>query len=134
MSWATSYNGSNNIHFSFPAIMQDGRIFSSWQPTAAINNQVKKDAGIKTNWDYRNYLQHNASELFRINYLMYSTEAGIYRHPKNNITGGKNTPYIYKSVYDTNHPKFGYSNSSLKNPYLSREQLQAKMISPSIYF
>jgi hypothetical protein len=33
---------------------------------------------------------------------------------------------------DTKAPGFGYPTSDLKNPYLSREQLQARMISPSI--
>jgi hypothetical protein len=29
-------------------------------------------------------------------------------------------------------PGYGYSNSDLKNPYLSREQLNARLIAPSI--
>ena len=40
MSWATCYAGSNNIHFNYPPIMNDGRNFASWQPGAVINNDT----------------------------------------------------------------------------------------------
>ena len=39
MSWGTCYNGSNNIHAGFPALMSDGRWASNWEPGCAINNQ-----------------------------------------------------------------------------------------------
>ena len=42
MSWGTCYSASNNIHFDFPPIMNDGRNYASWQPVAVINNEIKK--------------------------------------------------------------------------------------------
>ena len=32
MSWGTCYSGSDNIHYDFPSIMNDGRLFTNWQP------------------------------------------------------------------------------------------------------
>jgi hypothetical protein len=43
----------------------------------------------------------------------------------------RNVPFMYSSVMDTREP-FGYVQSDLKEAYLSREALQARMIAPEI--
>jgi hypothetical protein len=40
-------------------------------------------------------------------------------------------PYLYKSYEDTTKP-IGYQNSDLKELYLSREQLDANRIAPTL--
>jgi hypothetical protein len=40
-------------------------------------------------------------------------------------------PFVFASVFDNSQP-FGYESSDLKNYYLSRQQLQARMIAPVI--
>ena len=67
MSWATCYNSSNNIHFDYPPIMTDGRLYSSWQPNTLVNDTIKKDQNITTNWDYRAYLTTNALKIMQYN-------------------------------------------------------------------
>ena len=69
MSWATCYSGSNNIHFNFPPIMADGRNFASWQPDAVINQRIQKQEQIKSNWQYRQYLQKNGNQIMNYNSL-----------------------------------------------------------------
>lgn len=132
MSWGTCYAGSNNIHFDFPPIMADGRNYSSWQPSAVINEQIQKDANITTSWSYRQYLTNNANKIMKYNNLEACTALGLPSHFSTNATPSSNVPHMYKSIYDTSKPGFGYTNSDLKNPYLSREQLQARMVSPHI--
>ena len=61
MSWGTCYSGSNNIYFGFPPIMTDGRNYAQWQPGAVVNKTLREENGIKSNWQYRKYLQENAS-------------------------------------------------------------------------
>ena len=46
MSWGQCFNASNNIHFDFPPIMADGRVYSSWTPDAVVNNRIKKEENI----------------------------------------------------------------------------------------
>ena len=65
MSWGTCYSGSNNIHFGYPPIMNDGRNYASWQPGAVINEQIRKDENITTNWQYRKYLTDNADSIIK---------------------------------------------------------------------
>ena len=134
MSWATCYSGSNNIHFNYPPIMSDGRIHSSWQPSAYINNEIKKDAGIKSNWDYRKYLTNNASTIMKYNSTTYCNELGLPKHEFTNRNNATNVPHKFRSTFDTTAPAYGYHNSDIKNPYLSREQLQARKVAPNITF
>lgn len=132
MSWGTCYNSSNNIHFNFPPIMSDGRNFSSWQPDAVVNNRIRKQEHIKSSWEYRQYLTKNASEIMKYNNLEACADLGLPSHTMTNTTPSSNIPHLYKSNYDTNSPGYGYNNSDLKSPYLSREQLQSRMIAPQI--
>jgi hypothetical protein len=133
MSWATCYSGSNNIHFNFPPIMADGRNFSSYQPEAVINNRIRKEEHITTNWEYRNYLKNNANKIMKSNSDSWCYTTGLPSHYNTDKTPSSNVPYIFNGIYDNSKPGYGYCNSDLKNPYLSREQLQAKMISPNLY-
>jgi hypothetical protein len=43
-----------------------------------------------------------------------------------------NVPYLYKNRFDNSTHSYGYSDSDLKNPYLSRQQLNSRIISPII--
>ena len=60
MSWAFCYNGSNNIHFDYPALMSDGKLSTNWHTACANNNRLKRQNGIVNNYDYRQFLQKNA--------------------------------------------------------------------------
>ena len=138
MSSLSCYAGSNNIHFDYPPLMSDGRNFANWQPEAIINSQIQKKEGIHTNWEYRNFLQKNGTEIRKFNaeqtgfentgYTLYNTVV------TNQYTKNKGTPFLFKGIHDTTQPKFGYCSSDLKNPYLTREQLNARIISPHVQF
>ena len=70
MSWGSCNGASNNIHFNFPPIMNDGRNFATWQPGAVINNAIRKEQNIKSNWDYRLYLTNNADSIIKTNKII----------------------------------------------------------------
>ena len=132
MSWATCFSGSNNIHFNFPPIMQDGRTYSSYQPEAVVNQRIQEVNNINTNWKYRQFLTQNADQIMQFNTTEACYTLGLNPHYATNATPSSNVPFLYKSTFDTSSPGFGYPTSDLKNPYLSRQQLEARMISPSI--
>ena len=132
MSWGTCYSGSNNIHFNFPPIMADGRNFAQWQPYAVVNNRIQQTEGITNNWNYRQYLQHNGLQIMNYNTAESCYELGLDPHVQTGKTPSDNVPYTFRSTFDTSRPGFGYCNSDLKNPYLSREQLNSRLVAPSI--
>ena len=130
MSWATCYAGSNNIHFDFPPIMTDGRNYAKWQPGAVINEQIRRENNIKTNWQYRQYLTTNADAIIKSNQLDACDEC-CYCPALRTGESVPNTPFLYKSCMEKSQP-YGYENSDLKNVYLTSYQLQARMVAPAI--
>ena len=132
MSWGTCYSGSNNIHFNFPPIMADGRNWAQWQPDAVVNNRIQQKEGITNNWNYRQYLQQNGLQIMNYNTTEACYELGLDPHVQTGKTPSDNVPYTFRSTFDTGKPGFGYCNSDLKNPYLSREQLNSRLVAPSI--
>ena len=132
MSFATCYSGSNNIHFNFPPIMAVGRNYASWQPEAVINSRIQQQENIQTNWQYRQFLQKNGLQIMKYNSKEACYDLGLDPHTTTNTTPSSNVPFTYRSSFDTAKPGFGFCNSDLKNPYLTREQLNARMIAPTI--
>jgi hypothetical protein len=128
MSWGTAYSGSNNLHFNFPPIMEDGRTYSTWVPGSAINDQLRAQNNIETNWDYRQFLMHNSTNVMDGNLQQCFAQSGysnLYGQPVSN------SPFLYANVADKSQP-YGYEESDLKNLYLSRNDLQSRMVAPIV--
>ena len=131
---------TNNKHESFPPLMQDGRsIISSWQPEYHLNQRLIKDNNIRSNWEYRAYLQTNAKAIMDSNFRLSSNDTGFTVNPEykssiesNKLSNIETYPYSYKSIMDDNRPK-GYVLSDLKSDYLTREQLDGRRIAPNVH-
>jgi len=130
--WENCYSASNNYRFNSPPIMADSRIWSGWQPEAVVNQRIQKQENIQSNWQYRQYLQNNGLQIMKYNSMEACYDLGLDPHTNTNATPSSNVPYAFKSSFDTSKPGFGYCNSDLKNPYLTREQLNSRMVAPSI--
>ena len=130
MSWGTCYAGSNNIHSQFPPIMDDGRNYANWQPGAVINEHIRQQANLTTNWQYRNYLSKNADAIIKYNQMSACGEccANTVQYGSGTPVSN-NSPYLYKSCLDDTK-KFGYEDSDMKNLYLSEVSLQSRMVTP----
>ena len=134
MSWGTCYSGSNNIHFNFPPVMADGRNYATWQPGAVINEKIRENNGIKSNWDYRTFLQNNAVKIMQTNSIAACNNCAacppVYIGSQNPVSQSS-VPFVFESPLDNSQP-FGYETSDLKNMYLSRNELQSRMSAPHI--
>ena len=117
MAWATEYNNPNNINVPYPGIIEDGRLFTNYSPSTVINEEIRKKNYLKTDRDYRSYLQNNATKIMHYNFK------------QSGIDLGRNVPYTFDGVQDTSMP-IGYENSSPKNMYLTREQLASNLTRP----
>jgi hypothetical protein len=123
---------TNNKYPSFPAVkMNDGRsLISSWQPESAINNKIIQDENIKSNWEYRKYLVKNGADIMASTFREECNDAGCTyaNSATSSYSGG---PMKFTSLNDASRP-IGYNNSDLQESYLTREQLQALKVSPSM--
>ena len=130
MSWGTCYQGSNNIHFNYPPLMTDGRNFSLYESSSLLDNAIKTNANIKTNSDYRRYIQKNADLIIKNNQLRSCNECSSCPYVNYDVKMS-NKPYIFNSVLSKDQP-YGYEDSDLKNIYLTREQLNAQKFNMQI--
>ena len=123
--------GANSVYNGFPPIMMDGRaIVASDQPEAVLNNALMKELGIKSNWEYRNYLTKNAKDIMSYNYRESSNDVGYFKRYQD-TPNEYNVPFTYPSFISDERPN-GYQSSDLKQSYLSREQLNARKVAPVI--
>ena len=118
---------SNNKYDNFPPLMSDGRtITASYQPEAILNDHLLKEIGVETNWQYRQYLMKNSKEIIQYNRLQTATDAGYFKRY------GDEEPTVYSTPIIASDQPAKKATSDLKQVYLSREQLQAKMVAPEL--
>ena len=61
------YKTSDNKHFGCPPRMADGRHFTDYRPHCYVDNLIIAENGINNSFNYRNFLQQNATTLMQIN-------------------------------------------------------------------
>jgi hypothetical protein len=132
--WENCYSVTNNYDFNSPAKMSDGRLWSQWSPSAVVNERIQTNEGIQSNWGYRQFLQNNGLKIMNYNNQEACYTLGLDPHYTTNATPSSNVPFTFKNTFDTSKPGFGYCNSDLKNPYMTREQLNARLVAPSIHY
>ena len=130
MSWATCYSDSNNIHFNFPPLMDDSRQFTDWRLGSVINETIKKKNNITNNWEYHDYLIRNSENITKQNMKSALKNCCNYDTPYVN-SSMNNMPFLFTPSNIKSVP-YGYSNSDLKNIYLSREKLNSRNSTPFI--
>ena len=131
-SWTKQYSGSNNTYYTMPPLMCDGRNYSSWQPESVVNDQIKQDAGINSNWKYRQYLQKNANTIMKYNTMETIQASGNNPYAVDNKVPSANTPYLFSSTHDTSSPAFGLNATDLKQDFMTKQRNSAQMFSASI--
>jgi hypothetical protein len=122
---------TNNMYSGFPPLMADGRtVTASYQPNAVISENIIREENLNSSWKYRNYMTHNADKIREYNYLDALTDAGYTQRPVDVIAPSSNTPYLFSNIMDTTRKAEG--DSDLKSLYLSREQLNARKMVPTL--
>lgn len=123
---------THNLYKDYPPMMNDGRVLvASWQPESITNNNLVQIIGATSNWKYREFLTHAANEIRQQNYAETMNDIGYVERYASAPSFQYTTPYTYKSYLDNTTPP-GYEGSDLKEMYFSREELNARKMSPAI--
>jgi hypothetical protein len=121
--------GTNNVYNGEPGILADGRsLIASYTPEAIQTNNLIIESNITNNAEYRKYMINNSQKIIENNFKEAQNDIG---YTKRYVNENGEPKYIYKTVIDDKKP-FGYENSDLKEIYLTKEQLNARMISPIV--
>jgi hypothetical protein len=119
--WATHYT-PNNDTVAVPGVLSDGRLFTDYSTDSINNAKIRRQHNIYNNEEYRRFLVKNTSIILKTNYeTMEKTNRSSYIN--NQATYG--APKLYMSVQDDSKP-FGYEDSSVKQMFLTREQIDDK--------
>jgi len=128
---------SNNRYDGFPPIMNDGRsIIASNRSEALLHNSILKQYGTINHAQYRAYMIKNAKQIMETDFRTASTDAGYpegQRFADKIVNSDIKTPHLFKTALD-NHTdaRLKYNKSDLKDIYLSREQLEARKVAPTL--
>ena len=121
-------NSSSKTYYTVTPVNPTG---SMWQPDSTINNKIHVESGITSNWKYRQYIQNNANHIMKYNTMEYIYSSGNNPYAiTDNVSNS--TPYKFSSLYDPSSPNNGANNSDLKQDFLRKQQMNARMIAPSI--
>ena len=117
----------NNIHLLFPALMEDGNIYTNWQSSSLNDADLKKKSSQRDNYQYRRWLVSNACSIIKQNQVNSFADSCTNN---NSFKGVKqSSKYIFRNCNDKVIP-YGYESSDLKDIYLSKQQLQEKLKAP----
>lgn len=86
--------------------------FTDYTQNSIKNEQIKHQYGIDSNQSYREFLVKHATIIMNRNF-QETKSLEVNR-----------VPYMFLGIHDDSKPK-GYSESEIKNTYLSRERLNA---------
>jgi hypothetical protein len=123
---------NNNYYTMEPQEYFQGSRYSLWQPEALTNKKIQVDAGITSNWKYRQYMQQNANQIMKYNTMESINASGNNPYSVLNTNETNKSPHLYSNIHDTNNPLYGFRNSDLKNDFMKKEQMKSRMVSPYI--
>lgn len=116
--WATQNSPQANMR----AVASDGRFFTNYNSEAMERDAIQKKNGLTSNEEYRRYLVQNTTQIIQYNYehMAYDNNTE-YSHTQYDY----GPPHLYKNIQEDTKP-YGYEDTSSKQMYLSREQLDDK--------
>jgi hypothetical protein len=98
--------------------IENGQLYINLSPTSIINEEIRK-RNIKTNRQYREYLQTNAPTIMVYN---FETVPQVL---------GNAIPYLFNGVNDNSRPN-GYETSEAKQRFLSEQSVFANQTRPML--
>lgn len=104
----------------------------AWQPQGTVNSRILVDEGLTSNWKYRQYMQKNATAIMKYDTQQYFNASGNNPYTLVNNQHVQQNPYIFGSLYNDTQPPVVGSMTDLKQQFIQKQQMQARMISPSI--
>jgi hypothetical protein len=109
-----------------------GSNYAQYQPESIVNRKIQEDSNITSNWNYRQYMQKNATQIMKYNSMQSIHASGNNPYTVSNTEPVQKTPFIYTSIHDTNEPLCGYKNTDLKQEFVKSQQMKSRLIAPSI--
>lgn len=111
---STCYRTTNNKYYKCPPRMDDGRHFTDYRSNIYVNDLIKHTNKTESNYEYRQFLIHNAEKLIKMNnnymeymngceecnatYIPFNTECFINQNYSNCYNKNENGIGIYNKT------------------------------------
>ena len=95
-------------------------------------NVFSNNSNVVSNWNYRQYMQRNASHIMENNSLSSIDTLGVpvsYNTTKNSVV---QPPMLFASINDYRTPRNGSRASDLKREYIENQRVKSRMMALSI--
>tara|TARA_Y100000741_G_scaffold111950_1_gene84026 strand:+ start:412 stop:843 length:432 start_codon:yes stop_codon:yes gene_type:complete len=123
-----NYNtAKNNIHSHFPALMEDGNLYTNWNSVSLTNDMLKNKSSQRDNYQYRQWLVSNAESVMKQNQVNAFADSCTNNNMFKKVANS--SKYIFRNCNDKVTPP-GYETSDLKDVYLSKQELQERLTAP----
>lgn len=122
----------SNYYTLEPTQETEGTAYNLWHPFQQPKNKITVTTNSNSNWQYRQQLQNNANNIMKFNTMSAMNDSGNNPYSVKNTNPTNNNPHLHKSVYDSSSPIYGLNNSDLKQDYVTKEKMNARMIAPTI--
>ena len=121
-----------NTNVWTPRDLQDTRRWASWQPESVVNAALQQQHNIRTNWEYRQFLQSQGAAIMHLDQTETYTALGTpasFVPPEGLSRGAPNPPpYTFVPGIQPTH----IQHSDLKQAYLARQQQQQQLVARKI--
>lgn len=101
----------DNVYQDSPPKMSDGRNFVNYQPAAVVNETLRRNENLQTNWSYRKYLQANADAIRNFDWTVANRQCSNY--PLQTEVATNRPPRLFSAS-----DPYGMSTSDLKNDFM----------------
>jgi hypothetical protein len=96
--------------------------------------QIREKEQIRTNWERRQYMQANGSDIIKYNTAIHRqhTAGETASETQTNRPHTNNTPYLFENSFSPQLKIPAMGQSDLKTAFLKQEQLEIRMVAPTI--
>jgi len=106
---------------------------------------ICQNAGIRSNWEYREFMQKNGKQIMKVDTREYFNASGnnafyTSSEPNREFNAGTkpdavntNVPFLFNHTYDIRVPAIGNETSDLKQDFLKKERIKSRMVAPTMF-
>lgn len=98
------------------------------------SQSIRQNAGIKSNWEYRQFMQANGKAIMKTDTREYFNASG--NNPYYSSQGkqeAQQSPILLQNSFDTRTSALVGQESDLKQAYLKKQRMDCRRLAPTVF-
>jgi hypothetical protein len=103
------------------------------------SQSIRENAGIKSNWEYRQFMQANGKAIMKTDAREYFNASGNnpYYSSSQSLAQGEQeaqqSPILLQNSFDTRTSALVGQESDLKQAYLKKQRMDCRRLAPTVF-